>query len=266
MFVEGIPEDIPALFPLHCHPGILVLDDFMRNCSEYQHILHLFTKVSHHCNVTCLYLTQNLFPLGKFSRSISLNTHYLIVFNNPRDTLGVRTLAQQAFAGHVPYVWESIQDAHSSLTVISCFIYIHEHRSPCDYPATSYLNHNLTLWFTSTRKRIKQTALWLLTLVSNMPVCKWGRSVKSRIANQRGGTMVLRSGTITQTKRVRGKQATGKETAWPSGQRDGLAIRRSWVRVLLWPLAGFVLGRPEFKFSATLVNSQLVVSCQLGYR
>ena len=40
---------------------------------------------------------------------------------------------------------------------------------------------------------------------------------------------------------------------------------RSWVRVPLWPLAGFVLGRPEFKFSATLVNSQLVVSCQLGF-
>ena len=53
--------------------------------------------------------------------------------------------------------------------------------------------------------------------------------------------------------------------AWPSGQRVGLAIRRSQVRVPLWPLAGFVLGRPEFKFSATLVNSQLVAFCQLGF-
>ena len=56
-----------------------------------------------------------------------------------------------------------------------------------------------------------------------------------------------------------------EEAAWPSGQRVGLAIRRSWVRVPLWPLAWFVLGRPEFKFSATLVNSQLVASCQLGF-
>ena len=39
----------------------------------------------------------------------------------------------------------------------------------------------------------------------------------------------------------------------------------SWVRVPLWPLAGFVLGRPEFISSATLVNSQLVASCQLGF-
>ena len=110
-FVEGIPEDIPALFPMGCRPGILVLDDLMRNCSEDERILDLFTKVSHHCDVTCIYLTQNLFPPGKFSRSISLNAHYIIAFNNPRDTLGFRTLAQEAFTGHVPYIWESFQDA-----------------------------------------------------------------------------------------------------------------------------------------------------------
>ena len=57
------------------------------------------------------------------------------------------------------------------------------------------------------------------------------------------------------------------EAAWPraSGERVGLAIRQSLVRILLWPLAGFVLRRPEFKFTATLVNSQLVASCQLGF-
>ena len=56
-----------------------------------------------------------------------------------------------------------------------------------------------------------------------------------------------------------------KEAAWPSGQRVGLVIPRSEVRVRLWPLAGFVLGLPEFKSSATLVNSQPVASCQLGF-
>ena len=112
-FEEGIPEDIPSLFPPTCRPGVLVLDDLMRDCSDDERILDIFTKVSHHCDVTCIYLTQNLFPPGKFSHSISLNAHYIIAFNNPRDTLGLRTLAQQWFAGHVPFVWESFQDAMS---------------------------------------------------------------------------------------------------------------------------------------------------------
>ena len=53
------------------------------------------------------------FSTWEIFRSISLNAHYIIVFNTPRDTLGLRTLAQQAFAGHVPYVWESFQGATS---------------------------------------------------------------------------------------------------------------------------------------------------------
>ena len=57
----------------------------------------------------------------------------------------------------------------------------------------------------------------------------------------------------------------GEEAAWPSGQRVALAIRRSRVGVPLWPLARFVLGRPEFKFSVTLVNSQLSPSASWGF-
>ena len=45
----------------------------------------------------------------------------------------------------------------------------------------------------------------------------------------------------------------------------GLAIRWSRVRVPLWPLAVFVLGHPEFKSPAMLINSQLVASCQLRF-
>ena len=48
------------------------------------------------------------------------------------------------------------------------------------------------------------------------------------------------------------KESDGdREAGWQSGLHVGLAIRRSWVRVPLWPLASFVLGRPEFKSSAT---------------
>ena len=55
-----------------------------------------------------------------------------------------------------------------------------------------------------------------------------------------------------------------KEAALPSGQRVGIAMRLSQVRDALWSLTGFVFCRPEFKSLATLLNSQLVASCQLG--
>ena len=44
------------------------------------------------------------------------------------------------------------------------------------------------------------------------------------------------------------------EAVWLSGWRIGFAIQWSRVRVPLCPLAGFVLGLPEFKSLATLVK------------
>ena len=60
-------------------------------------VLDLFTKDSHHCNITVLYLTQDLFPPGKFSKTINRNAHYIVAFKNPRDQTGIRTILLQAF-------------------------------------------------------------------------------------------------------------------------------------------------------------------------
>lgn len=83
----------------------------MHDCTGSQQVVDLFTRGSHHCDITTFYLTQNVFPQGKNARTISLNVHYIIAFKNPRDALSVRILAQQAFPHKVQYVMESFQDA-----------------------------------------------------------------------------------------------------------------------------------------------------------
>ena len=57
-----------------------------------------------------------------------------------------------------------------------------------------------------------------------------------------------------------------KEAAWPSGQRldsqsggPGFESRSGYL------LYYFVLGHPEFKSPAMLINSQLLASCQLRF-
>ena len=58
-----------------------------------------------------MYLTQNLFPPGKLSRTISLNSHYMIVFKNPRDSLGISTSARQMYPHNTNFLLQSFQDA-----------------------------------------------------------------------------------------------------------------------------------------------------------
>ena len=48
-----------------------------------------FSRGSHHRNLSVIYIVLNLFYQEKDSRSISLNSHYLILFKNPRDKLQI---------------------------------------------------------------------------------------------------------------------------------------------------------------------------------
>ena len=45
---------------------------------NYKRVLDLFIKDSHHKGITVLYLCQDLFPNGKFAKTISRNAHYTV--------------------------------------------------------------------------------------------------------------------------------------------------------------------------------------------
>ena len=100
-FHEGVPDtdQLKTWFP---KGGLLVLNDLMAEGGNDKRVLDLFTKHSHHQNVTVLYLCQDMFPPGKYAKSISRNAHYIIAFKNPRDQLGMRNLLLQAF----PTQWQ----------------------------------------------------------------------------------------------------------------------------------------------------------------
>ena len=77
--------------------GVLVLDDLMEEGGQDKCVLDLFTKDSHHRNITVLYLPQDLFPPGKFSKVINGNAHYIVAFKNPHDQTGIWTILLQPF-------------------------------------------------------------------------------------------------------------------------------------------------------------------------
>ena len=74
-------------------------------------IVNLFTKGSHHRNLRVIYIVQNLFHQGKGNRSISLNSHYLVLFKNPRDKLQILTLAKQMYPGRTDFFLKQYEEA-----------------------------------------------------------------------------------------------------------------------------------------------------------
>jgi hypothetical protein len=76
--VEGFPDNLCEM--TRGHDNLLVmLDNLMPQCSNDPRVSDLFTRNSHHLGMSVLYLTQNLFPPGERSRTISLNSNILIV-------------------------------------------------------------------------------------------------------------------------------------------------------------------------------------------
>ena len=98
-FVKGIPENLEkdSYFDIHKR-NLMVIDDQMADAGNDKRIVNLFTKGSHHRNLSVIiYIVQNLFHQGKGNRNNSLNCHYLVLFKNPRDKLQILTLAKQMY-------------------------------------------------------------------------------------------------------------------------------------------------------------------------
>lgn len=99
-FIEGLPTigDLEDMTKDRKHI-VLILDDLMHDVARSKHIEDVFTRGSHHKNLTLIYLTQNLYCQGKNARTQSLNTHYLLLLRNPRDVSQIATLGRQTGLG-----------------------------------------------------------------------------------------------------------------------------------------------------------------------
>ena len=111
-FNQGIPEDIDNADYLDTSQrNLIVLDDLMAQSGKDKRIADLFTKGSHHRNLSIIYIVQNVFYQGKEMRNISLNAHYIVLFNSPRDKQQISMLARQVNPGKVQEFMRSYEDA-----------------------------------------------------------------------------------------------------------------------------------------------------------
>lgn len=86
---------------------IIVIDDLLIDGCDSTDILKMFCIGSHHNNVSIIFLVQNIFHKGKVMRSLSLQSHYIILFRNRRDESQVETLGRQIFPRQMSYYRQS---------------------------------------------------------------------------------------------------------------------------------------------------------------
>ena len=107
-FREGLPQ--PSDYSNDSGTKLVIIDDLMRESSNNT-VIDLFTKGSHHKNLSVMLITQNLFHQGHGQRDISLNANYIVVFKNPRDRAQIQHLARQVCPENPRFLQDAYHDA-----------------------------------------------------------------------------------------------------------------------------------------------------------
>ena len=71
----------------------------------------LFTREVHHGRISVIMISQNVYHQSRYSRTISLNTSYLILMKTCRDLQQIHFLSRQMFPGTPKRLVEAHEDA-----------------------------------------------------------------------------------------------------------------------------------------------------------
>lgn len=105
-FNEGFSYDYADL-----RPDVMVLDDLMSEMANDKKLTACFTKSSHHLQISVIYITQNVFHQSKEMRTISLNSHYILLMKSPRDKMQIMTLGKQIYPNNLSLFMQAYEAA-----------------------------------------------------------------------------------------------------------------------------------------------------------
>lgn len=91
---------------------LLILDDLMHECNN-GFVGKMFTRISHHENISCFLIVQNIFFKSKDMREAGLNTTYRVLFNNPSDRGQLSLISQRVmgkgYSWYIPAILEELK-------------------------------------------------------------------------------------------------------------------------------------------------------------
>ena len=121
VFYQGLPSlDYITKFTANSatqsgRQTLLIFDDLQGVSVDSKLMSEIAQVYSHHRNASVILLMQNLYSQGRFSRDISLNAHYIVVFRNIRDKAQLAYLSRQIFPGNgalIPQILDDIAKRH----------------------------------------------------------------------------------------------------------------------------------------------------------
>lgn len=104
--------------------NLIVLDDLMNEANKSKDVSNIFTRKSHHQNLSVIMIVQNIYSKNKFTTDINRNVKYLILFKNPRDKVQIDYLSRQmnlhSNPGFISRAYEAATTRPHGYLIIDC--------------------------------------------------------------------------------------------------------------------------------------------------
>ena len=111
-FHQGLPSQSELDdFTADGQHKLLIADDLYHSIIQSPLMELLFTQSCHHKQLSLIVVSQNVFQSGKHSRTMALNTWYLVLFQNNRDLAQINTLGRQIYPGKGNMLVQAYTDA-----------------------------------------------------------------------------------------------------------------------------------------------------------
>jgi hypothetical protein len=108
-FVEGLPQ-LDDINP--AKNNLIIFDDLMTEIGNNTKVVNLFTRGSHHDNITIISIIHNLFNQQKYSKTIGLNSRVIICFKSPRDNQQMDYFGRQIFPRNKHFLSSALDQAN----------------------------------------------------------------------------------------------------------------------------------------------------------
>ncbi len=125
VFVEGFSKSFFEDFHLlnrnkQSPPAAMVFDDILETLIQDRENLKIFTASSHHLNLCCILVSQNLMVANDTYRNIMKQANYFLLFESVRGRSSLKALSSQIFGDSkfLPNVMQCIRHIPHAFMVI----------------------------------------------------------------------------------------------------------------------------------------------------
>ena len=106
-YIEGLPSKFEID---NFQPQVLVIDDLMNESGNDKQLGNLFTKGSHHLNISIIFISQNLFHQGTQMRAVGLNSQYKLLMKNPNEKSQIANLSARMYPNNSKFFMKAYEN------------------------------------------------------------------------------------------------------------------------------------------------------------